>query len=160
MISLTKLTIQYYPGLNESRPALFQTGCLALTTRVSSDVEKRRKADGEVPPSRLPTMHEAQVPEPRTRIAHPYAYKSSPAIPFAAFLEDGEEAPHPPHKDHGESHQSEVMSRGAGLKSMYQGLAKLGSSKTEAGGSPDGGKFETDHRVPRKAIVSVYLKDT
>lgn len=117
------------------------------------------------PPSRMPTMHEAGVPEPRARIIHPFAYNPSTSMPFAAVADDldhDDDVPPLPLKDHaGRGREDEVMSRGAGMKSGHRGLGtfgpgpgRLGSSKTDAGGSPDGGTFGMDHRSPRKAAVS------
>ena len=108
-------------------------------------------------------MHET-VPEPRARIIHPFAYGASTSIPFAAVHDDypPQDTTVPPlpaaqHTDQGR--ESEVMSRGAGLKSMYHAAgALLRSSKTEGGGSADGGTFgmlNSKNGSPRKAAVSI-----
>jgi hypothetical protein len=84
-------------------------------------------------------------------------------MPFAAVGDEYEyehDGPPPLHREGAaRGRQSEVMSRGAGngLKSLYQGLAKLGSSKTEYGGSPEGNTFGQENRTHRKAAVRYFL---
>jgi hypothetical protein len=98
-------------------------------------------------------MVDAPISPPQGRAIHPFAYEAGGSLPFAAL--SGAQTPkHQAEKQH-VTRESEVMSRGAGMRALASLGPPIGLDSGDRSGSIGMGTFGQDGTRGHTAVIEV-----